>query len=345
MRPRGPTLGYVQVMAINSLQVAWLSRLVGKGIISKGQSIVEFSPQDIVAPRAAVRQYGLRHKPAVVVDGLLDEIFDGEKPRPDGIPAFYRLFGVERYRCTDLLDTRVNWKHDFNRYVMLPEQFDLATNFGTAEHVFNIGELFHSIHDTLRHGGVAMHVLPAFGDVDHGFYNIHPTVYFDLAAANDYTIEDIFYGDRWDIRNKMLELDLVADFDFDALPIRVEHMKDRAVLQRMVTERFIANYNDQNTRRFGESYPGVLYDYCAVALRKNTSRPFRFPVQAFYGGNLAPRLAEKEPWWTRIEPTINACWLTAAKCWSTVAIVIVKTRERGLGWFVGAIFRTLRRPW
>jgi hypothetical protein len=69
----------------------------------------------------------------------------------------------------------------------------LATNFGTAERVFNIGELFHSIHDALRPGGVAMHVLPAFGDIDHGFYNIHPAVYFDLAAADDYTIEDKFY--------------------------------------------------------------------------------------------------------------------------------------------------------
>lgn len=334
-------------MGTNTLHVAWLSRLAGKGIISKGQSIVEFSPQDIMAPRAAVRHYALRHNPAEIVDRMLEEIFDGDKPRPDGIPAFYRLFGIEHYRSTDLLDPRADWKRDFNGYVTLPEQFDLATNSGTAEHVFSIGELFHSIHDALRPGGVALHELPAFGDIDHGFYNVHPTAYFDLAAANDYTIEDIYYGDRWDIRNKMLEADLAADFDFDALPIRVEHMKNRAVLQRMVTERFIANYNDPDTRRFGESYPGVLYDYCAVALRKNTSRPFRFPVQAYYGGNLAPRLTEKEIWWKRLKvgPAIVACWLEAVKCWDFGSIVIKNTRKRGVGWLIGGIFRRLRRLW
>jgi SAM-dependent methyltransferase len=277
-----------RIVATNTLQIAWLSRLAKKRIISPGQSIVEFSPQDILAPRAAVRQYGLRHNSSEAVDGLLEKIFEGEKPRPDGIPAFYRLFGLEHYRCTDLLDPRVDWTCDFNGPVTLPEQFDVATNFGTAEHVFNIGKLFHSMHDALRPGGVALHVLPAFGDIDHGFYNIHPTVYLDLAAANDYTIEDIFYGDRWDIRNKMLEADLAADFDFDALPIRLEHMKNRALLQRMVTERFVANYNDPDTRRFGESYPGVLYDYCAVALRKNKASAFRSPIQAYYGGNPTP---------------------------------------------------------
>jgi SAM-dependent methyltransferase len=238
-------------VAINTLQVAWLSRLADKGIIKRGQSIVEFSPQDVLSPRSAVKKYALRHNRPDEVDRMLERVFDGEKPRPDGIPAFYRLFGVERYCSLDLLDSRVDLIRDFNEFVELSEQFDLATNFGTAEHVFNIGTLFHSIHDAVRPGGVILHVLPTFGDIDHGFYNIHPTVYFDLAAANDYTIEDFFYGDRWDIRNKMLEGDLTADFDFDAVPIRAEHMKNRGVLQRMVTEQFVANFKDANTQRYG----------------------------------------------------------------------------------------------
>lgn len=274
-------------MGINTLQVAWLSRLAKKGIIQRGQSIVEFSPQDVMSPRHAVRQYALRHNPPDAVDPILDQIFDGEKLRADGIPGFYRLFGVERYRCTDLLDTRSDWIYDFNDYVELQEQFDLATNFGTAEHVFNIGNLFHSIHDALRPGGVALHVLPTFGDIDHGFYNIHPTVYLDLAAANNYVIEDMFYGDRWDIRNKMLEADLAADFDFDNVPVRLELMKDRSALQRAVTKQFVGNYNDAATQRFGEPFPSLLYDYCAVALRKTASTPFQIPMQTIYGGGQA----------------------------------------------------------
>jgi SAM-dependent methyltransferase len=276
-------------VGINTLQVAWLSRLAKKGVIQRGQSIVEFSPQDVMSPRHAVRLYALRHNPPNAVDAILDEIFDGEKLREDGIPGFYRLFGVERYRCTDLLDPRSDWICDFNEHVTLRERFDLATNFGTAEHVFNIGNLFHSIHDALRPGGVALHVLPTFGDIDHGFYNVHPTVYLDLAAANNYVIEDMFYGDRWDIRNKMLEADLAADFDFDSVPIRLDLMKDRSALQRAVTRQFVANYNDAETQRFGAPFPSLLYDYCAVALRKTTLAPFEVPMQTIYGGGHASK--------------------------------------------------------
>jgi SAM-dependent methyltransferase len=309
-------------VAINSLQVAWLSRLARKGIISPGQSIVEFSPQDIMASRRAVRHYGLRHNHPDQIDRMLDDIFDGEKGRADGIPAFYRLFGIERYRCTDLLDPRVDWTFDFNDYVKLNEQFDLVTNFGTAEHVFNIGQLFHSIHDAVRPGGVALHVLPTFGDINHGFYNIHPTVYFDLAAANNYTIEDIFYGDRWDIRNKMLEANLDADFDFDAVPIQMEQMKDRSTLQRLVTQQFVANFNDPDTQRYGASYPGILYDYCAVALRKSGGQAFQMPMQDYYGS--------RRP-------------LSIVNVVSKGSGIIAKIRERGFRWLFKAILQRISR--
>lgn len=308
-------------MGINTLQVAWLSRLARKGILSPGQSIIEFSPQDIYAPRRAVRHYGLRHNHPDNIDRMLDDIFDGERARADGIPAFYRLFGVGRYRCMDLLDPRVDWTFDFNDYVKLNEQFDIATNFGTAEHVFNIGQLFHSIHDAIRPGGVALHVLPTFGDINHGFYNIHPTVYFDLAAANNYTIEDIFYGDRWDIRNKMLEANLDADFDFDAVPIQIAQMKDRSTLQRLVTQQFVANYNDPDTQRYGASYPGILYDYCAVALRKNGAPAFQMPMQDYYGSRP----------------------LSVANVLSKHSGIVGKIRERGFGWLFKAIVRQISR--
>jgi hypothetical protein len=113
-----------------------------------------------MSPRRAVRHYAVRHNPPSVVDPILDGIFDGERLRPDGIPGFYRLFGLEHYRCSDLLDPRSDWICDFNEHVTLQEQFDLATNFGTAEHIFNIGNLFHSIHNALRPGAIALHVLP-----------------------------------------------------------------------------------------------------------------------------------------------------------------------------------------
>lgn len=274
-------------MAINALQVAWISRLAAMGVIRSGDSMVEFSPQDVVASRHAVERYGLRHQTPETVAELLRKIFDGEKARTSGIPPFYRLFGIEHYRSTDLLDSRVDWVRDFNYLVKLPEHFRVATNFGTAEHIFDIGQMFRSMHNALLPGGVALYVLPTFGDINHGFYNVHPTLYFDLAQANGYAIDDFHYVDRWDIRNRALEADLDSDIDFDAMPIGRKDVLDRSLLQRRVTETFVANYHRADTQRYGQDFPAVLYDYCVCALRKVNDSPFRMPIQQYYGGGAA----------------------------------------------------------
>jgi hypothetical protein len=61
----------------------------------------------------------------------------------------------------------------------------------------------------------------------------------------------------------------------------------------MVTERFVENYHHPDTKRSGGDYPGILYDYCIVALRKNHDRAFRTPMQAYYGGGAATPKAIK----------------------------------------------------
>jgi hypothetical protein len=138
------------------------------------------------------------------------------------------------------------------------------------------------MHDALHAGGIALYVLPTFGDIDHGFYNVHPTMYFDLAKANGYAIEDFHYVDRWDIRNRVLESDVMADVDFESLPIQAKHVLNPSVLKRMVTETFVENYYRQDTQRHGAAFPSVLYDYCLCALRKVDDSAFRVPIQRIY---------------------------------------------------------------
>lgn len=282
-------------MAINSLQIAWISRLAAKGIIRRGDSMVEFGPQDLLGRRNIFEMYARRHTGAEAAAKVAKEIYDGETPRPITPVQFYSVFGVTRYRSLDLLDPRSDWMRDCNEHFTLPERFNIATNFGTAEHVFNIGTIFHSIHDALKPDGIALHILPAFGDINHGFFNIHPTVYLDLAAANNYTIEDLCYVDRWDIRNRTFEENPAADFDFDALPIRMAQLTDRPTLQRLVTEQFVANYNRADTQKYGQGFDSVLYDYCLVALRRNGDRAFRHAVQGIYGVSAPPPAVARNP--------------------------------------------------
>lgn len=286
-------------MGINTLQIAWLSRLASKNIIGRGDSIVEFGPQDVFSNRQALCFYARRHCDEKILAQKLDEIFDEETPRPIVPRVFYSLFGTEKYRSVDLLDPRADWMRDCNEPFRLPERFNVTTNFGTAEHVFNIGSMFRSMHDALLPGGVALHVMPAFGDINHGFFNVHPTVYFDLAHANNYTIDDLCYVDRWDIRNKVLEENLAEDFDFDSLPIKMKHLQDRRTLQRMVTDLFVTNYNRADTKLYGAGFDSLFYDYCLVALRKNYDRTFRTPVQGLYGVPSPPSVVMRSPWLLR----------------------------------------------
>jgi hypothetical protein len=66
--------------------------------------------------------------------------------------------------------------------------FDLAINAGTTEHVANQGNAFATIHTLTRRGGLMYHQVPAFGNIDHGFFGYQPKFFHRLAESNDYEI-------------------------------------------------------------------------------------------------------------------------------------------------------------
>jgi hypothetical protein len=55
--------------------------------------------------------------------------------------------------------------------------FVCITNIGTSERIFNIAEVFSYFHRLLRPGAVVLHVLPCCGDLNHGFYSVHRTLF------------------------------------------------------------------------------------------------------------------------------------------------------------------------
>ena len=66
------------------------------------------------------------------------------------------------------------------------KKYDVVTNIGTSEHIFNQLAVFKTIHNSVTAGGFIIHQLPGQGYYDHGFYNYQPTFFFDLAQANNY---------------------------------------------------------------------------------------------------------------------------------------------------------------
>jgi hypothetical protein len=230
---------------ISSTMVAWIRHLVAKKIIVNPYSIFEFGPQDIA--------------PTVYEGSAID---------------FYKELGAIEYHSADLHDKRNHCEPlDFNKVFHFSQKFDIVTNFGTAEHIFNIGNVFHSAHDLTKIGGLMLHVLPAFGDVDHGFYNIHPILYFELAKSNNYLIEDLSYVDRMNVRNAETSI------DFDDLPIK-RHMMDKPHFtggQQQFNVTLTENLR-HNAEIFGSYFS---YDYCYVALRKQDDGEFNVPMHTY----------------------------------------------------------------
>ena len=117
----------------------------------------------------------------------------------NSVPEKYNLFSVARlyyeilfgdyeYLALDMHGTPESTCVDLNLPYETDKQFDLITNLGTSEHVFNQAELFRTIHKLTKRDGIIYHGLPNQGQFDHGFFNYHPAFFYDLATANDYVI-------------------------------------------------------------------------------------------------------------------------------------------------------------
>lgn len=66
------------------------------------------------------------------------------------------------------------------------EQFDLVTNNGTGEHIFDQRTVFENMHNLCKVGGIMLCVLPFGPWINHGFYNFNPNLFRDIVAANEY---------------------------------------------------------------------------------------------------------------------------------------------------------------
>lgn len=112
------------------------------------------------------------------------------------VPEYYESLGAETYDALDfdgkgtiLWDLNEVWRMGMGKY-------DLVTNNGTGEHIFDQAAVFTTMHNSCKVGGVMLHVMPFIWWLNHGFYNFHPGLYRDIAAANDYEILWCRLGER-----------------------------------------------------------------------------------------------------------------------------------------------------
>lgn len=106
--------------------------------------------------------------------------------------VFFKALGFKKYQSLDY-DGYEGSKiiHDLNN-PDVPEKYlgiaDFIYDTGTFEHVYNIPNGFVSVHKLLADDGMIFHTNPSNGYLDHGFYQISPTLYYDYYKKNGYKI-------------------------------------------------------------------------------------------------------------------------------------------------------------
>lgn len=106
---------------------------------------------------------------------------------------FYKSLGCGKYVSIDA-NGRGTLTADLNRPIPGLGQFDLVTDFGTGEHVFNQAQVWRTVHDLTKRKGYVAFDRPMQGYEGHCFYNTHECLFRDLAAANEYEIVKLERG-------------------------------------------------------------------------------------------------------------------------------------------------------
>ena len=106
--------------------------------------------------------------------------------------TYFRALGFSRYVAIDVNAKYGSLVMDLNVDIAsayrFTEKYDLVTNNGTGEHLFNQYAVFKNMHDLTTTGGIMLFVLPFYNWLNHGFFNFNPILFVDLAAANQYEI-------------------------------------------------------------------------------------------------------------------------------------------------------------
>ncbi len=105
----------------------------------------------------------------------------------------YNFLGIKNYECIDsdghfgahIFDLN----KDINKEYKYKKKFDLVTNNGTTEHIFNQYTCFKNIHDLTKVGGYMFHAVPFIGWLEHGFYLYSASFFLDLAFINNYEVK------------------------------------------------------------------------------------------------------------------------------------------------------------
>lgn len=251
-------------MAITGIEYSLFRGLREQGKLPLYGDILElgeanwYGDVDAQTLRNDINRFIPENERGVLLD-TLDEILKAQRTdfRFEIAKIFWKTFlQPKSMSAIDFHGTEQAMRLDLNDQIDLQRKFNLVMNLGTVEHVFNVAQAFKTIHDHTLPGGMMVHGLPFTGWIDHGFYAFNPTFFWDLAAANNYTI-------------------LVACYT-ELNPLKLIQLQSREQVLEMA----------KNGQVGGNS---LLY---VVMVRPAELLPFRVPIQGYYAGAISREAEE-----------------------------------------------------
>lgn len=179
-------------MGIQKCSLQLYAEFFNKGLFDEINSVMEIGSQELQVNREDVllflKNIGKKNK-------------ESEIPFLSTLPStkiIYDWLGVENYECIDA-DGKFgahifDLNKDLDKTYNYKKQFDLVTNFGMSEHVFNQLACFKTLHDLTKVGGYMFHRVPFQGFLNQSLYLYEPNFFKYLAEDNNYTIEGMWLG-------------------------------------------------------------------------------------------------------------------------------------------------------
>lgn len=287
-------------MAFNNLILKLVTELRPR--LGDAPTVIEFGNQTLRAKGDMldkVRRFLVDNRlpfDASALDEIARRFGAGERDRLTEL--YYRAIGFASYASIDVNSRHGSLVMDLNEDLGATfgfhERYDLVTNNGTGEHVFDQGAVFRNAHELTKTGGYMIHCLPCNNYVNHGFFSFNPILFMDLAAINDYDIVKITVGASAGEEAGYVSPALSPRFDLGGPALSL------ADLQPRVSDRHFRQYAlgwfrnalgirkdkgpfalEKALRSLSSRHPKTQV---VAVLCKRGDEKFRKPIQGRYGG-------------------------------------------------------------
>jgi len=165
--------------------------LYNLGYLKNSKSVFEIGSQELHLKKEDLKQLFVN---AGLKSDLVDEYPNinnwPERPRCSA-KYFYESLGIKEYQCMDINGDYGAIAHDLNKPFEDKSKFnkfDIVTDHGCSEHIFNIAECYKTMHNLTKPGGyiiVAQHIL---NRENHSYFLFDESFIEGIAAANRYKV-------------------------------------------------------------------------------------------------------------------------------------------------------------